>query len=164
MADDCGRGLVREGASLHARGGEAGGGAELSSLRMGAGEERLEKGAGPRRRAGGGGAWSHRWRGRAGERWSAVQNGRGLVGKGRAHCTGGVLLEKGGVNRGTGKRRGYCQHRAELGEKEAGNGRSQVSGGARGPGVDRGSVLPGFRTFGFGGLSDWGSRDDGKRG
>lgn len=46
MADDCGRGLVREGASVHARGGEAGGGAELSSLRMGAGEERLRKGRG----------------------------------------------------------------------------------------------------------------------
>lgn len=60
MADDCGRGLVREGASVHARGGEAGGGAELSSRRMGAGEERLEKGAGPRRLAGGGGACSHR--------------------------------------------------------------------------------------------------------
>ncbi|KAM5198075.1 rab GTPase-binding effector protein 2 isoform 4-T4 [Hipposideros larvatus] len=65
MAGDCGRGLVREGASMHARGGEAGGGAELSSRPMGAGEERQEKGAGPRRQGRGGGAWNHRWRGRA---------------------------------------------------------------------------------------------------
>ncbi|KAM5198072.1 rab GTPase-binding effector protein 2 isoform 1-T1 [Hipposideros larvatus] len=50
---------------MHARGGEAGGGAELSSRPMGAGEERQEKGAGPRRQGRGGGAWNHRWRGRA---------------------------------------------------------------------------------------------------
>lgn len=93
-----------------------------------------------------------------------MKKGRGLVGKGRGHWTGGVVSEKGGVNGGTGKRRGYCQPRAELGEKEAGKGRGQVSGWAKGPGVDRGSVLLGFRTFGFGGLSDCGSRDDGKRG
>lgn len=57
------------------------------------------------------------------------------------------MSEKGGVNRGTGKRRGYCQHRAELGEKEAGKGRGQVSGGARGPGVDRGSGTTRFQDF-----------------
>lgn len=62
--------------------------------------------------------------------------GRGQVGKGRGHWKGGGVSEKRGdwVNRGR-KRRGSRQHEAELGEKEAGKGRGQVSRAGLGKGA-----------------------------
>lgn len=55
MAGGDSRGPVREGASMHARGDEARGGAELRAGGWGGAEGSLEKGAGPRRQERGGG-------------------------------------------------------------------------------------------------------------
>lgn len=91
MAGDGGRGPVREDVSVHARGGKAGGGAELSSRRVGGGEgETGERG----------GVWETP----AGGRGLAIQGvgprewvGRGQVGKGRGLGEGGVVSEERGL-------------------------------------------------------------------
>lgn len=101
MAGGDSRGPVREGASMHARGDEARGGAELRAGGWGGAEGSLEKGAGPRRQERGGGAWPSGSRGRASGRLEVGprEGGEGPGGQGAGPLgeSSGVVSEKRGL-------------------------------------------------------------------